>query len=90
MKPFPVANLAGRGPHRIGAVFLEPFVGIQEKVLLGPQHSTQRLPHHIGGVLAYAGGRYHPIELVGLASAGLHDLVKFLAERVPRYWVAEP
>ena len=71
-------------------MFLEPFVGIQEKVLFGPQHPTQRLPHHIGCVVTYTGWRYRPVKLVGLVPARLHNLIKFLAERVPRYSVAQP
>ena len=76
--------------HRIGAVFLEPFFRIQEKVLFGPQHSTQRLTHHIGCVLAYGGRCYRPIERVSVLPPLVDDLLKFLAERVPRYSVAQP
>ena len=28
-------------------MFLEPFVHIEEEVLLAPQHPGQRLPHHV-------------------------------------------
>ena len=88
--PIPVPRLAGLRQQRIGVMFLEPFVDVVEEMLLAPQHPTQRLPHHIGCVLAYTGWRYRPIELVGLAPARLHDLIKFLAKGVPRYRVAQP
>jgi hypothetical protein len=36
VKPFAVANLAGRWLHRIEAVLFEPFVGVEKEVLLAP------------------------------------------------------
>src|SRR6516164_8582985 len=90
VEPLAVANLAGRGSHWVGIVFHEPFIGMVKEILLAPQHPGQRLPHDIGRILAYAGRRYRPIKLVGLAPARLYDLIKFLAKRVPRYRVAEP
>ena len=39
-------------PHRIDAVFLEPFVHVETEVLLGPQHPGQRLPHDEGLIFA--------------------------------------
>src|SRR4051812_29971983 len=55
VKPLAVADLAGRGPQRIDAMFLEPFIGIEKEVLLAPQHPGQRLPHYIGRIFADAG-----------------------------------
>src|SRR6516165_946393 len=90
VEPLAVANLAGRGSHWVGIMFHEPFIGMVKEILLAPQHPGQRLPHDIGRILAYAGRRYRPIKLVGLAPARLYDLIKFLAKRVPRYRVAKP
>ena len=76
MEPLAVTDLAARGSHRIGAVFLEPLVGVEKVVLLTSKHPSQRLPHHIGGVHADAGWRECPIEAVGLAAALVDDLIK--------------
>ena len=43
--------LAAR-PHRIGAVFLEPFVHVETEVLLAPEHPGQCLAHDAGLVFA--------------------------------------
>src|SRR6516225_972224 len=90
VEPLAVANLAGRGPHWVGIVFHEPFIGMVKEILLAPQHPGQRLSHHIGYVLAYAGGSYRPVKLVGLAPTRLYDLIKFLVKRVSQYRVAQP
>ena len=52
MKPFTIADTQPRvGLQGIGAVLLQPFVGIEEEVLLAPQHAGQRLPHDRGPVV---------------------------------------
>src|SRR6516165_3640389 len=90
VEPLAVANLAGRGSHWVGIVFHEPFIGMVKEILLAPQHPGQRLSHHIGCVLVYAGRSYRPMKLVGLAPARLYDLIKYLAKRVSRYRAAQP
>ena len=69
VEPLAVAHLMGRRPHRIVAVFLEPFVGVVKEVLLAPQHPGQCLPHHTRLIFADAGRGYRLIERVGLAPA---------------------
>ena len=69
VEPLAVAHLTGRRPHRIVAVFLEPFVGVVKEVLLAPQHPGQRLPHHTRLIFADAGRGYRSIECVSLAPA---------------------
>jgi hypothetical protein len=89
VEPLAVAHLTGRRPHCIEAMFLEPFVGIEEKVLLAPQHSGQCLPHHTGRIFADAGRGYRLIESVGLATAPLDDLIEPAAEGAPGRIVAQ-
>ena len=84
VEPFAVAHLTGRGPHRIEAVFLEPFVGVVKEVLLAPQHPGQCLPHHLGLILADTGGSHRLIERVGLASTLIDDLIELSAEGIAR------
>jgi hypothetical protein len=69
VKPITVPDLAGRGLHWIGAVFLEPLVGIEEEKLLAPQHPGQRLAHYVSRIFADLGRGYRLIERVGLAPA---------------------
>src|SRR5262249_2918061 len=73
VEPLVIADPAAR-PSRIDPVLLEPFVYIVKEILLAPQHSGQRLAHHIGCVFSRTGWRYRPIELVGLTPARLEDV----------------
>src|SRR5215831_19814750 len=75
VEPFVIADPAVR-PSRIDAVLLEPFVYIVKEILLAPQHSGQRLSHHIGCIVAGTSRGDRLIELVGLAPARLEDLRK--------------
>ena len=57
VKPFAVPDaLAAVRAHRVDAVFLEPFVGIEKEVLLAPEHPGQGLAHDIGRVIAELAG----------------------------------
>src|SRR3984893_19183097 len=76
VEPLAVAHLMGRRPHRIVAVFLEPFVGVVKEVLLAPQHPGQCLPHHIGCILTDTGRGKRAIEFVGIAPSLLYNLIK--------------
>ena len=82
VEPLAVADLTRRRPHRIVAMFLEPYVGVVKEVLLAPQHPGQCLPHHAGRILADAGRRNRLIERVGLAPSLLYDLIELPAEGV--------
>ena len=62
--------------HRIVAMLFEPFVHIEEEVLLGPKHSGQRLAHDKGFISADTGRSDGLVELVRLALASLHDRVE--------------
>ena len=83
VEPLAVPHLAGWS-HRVDAMFLEPFVNIEEEILFAPQHPGQCLPHHIGRIFADTGRRYRPIERVGLAPARLDNLIEPRAERFLR------
>src|SRR5215472_3060730 len=73
---FPLDHGA-RGLHRVDAVLVEPLVGVEEEVLLAPQHAPQRLADHAGCVFAGAGGNNGLVKAVRLALA----LFKRLVER---------
>ena len=45
VEPLAIANCLAARLQRIDAVLSQPFVDIEAEVLLGPQHSRQRLPH---------------------------------------------
>ncbi len=78
VEPFAVPHEASAGLHRIDAMFLEPFVHIEEEELLGPEHPGQRLAHDEGLIFADTRWGYGFVELVGLTLAGLHDFSKVL------------
>jgi hypothetical protein len=80
VEPLAVPHLAG-WLHRVDAMFLEPFVNIEEEILFAPQHPGQRLPHHIRRIFADTGRRYRAIERIRLAPARLDDLREPPAER---------
>src|SRR4029077_19811761 len=70
-------------PSGCDAMASDPFVGFQEVVLLAPEHAGQRLPHHIGFIVADLGRCDRSIELVGLAQARF----KYLVE--PGEWIVQ-
>jgi hypothetical protein len=57
-------------------VLVEPAVGVEEVVLLAPEHPREGLPHHAGRVLARYGGHDLAVELVGLRAPPLEDLLE--------------
>jgi hypothetical protein len=63
----------------VDALFLEPLVGLQEVVLLAPEHAD----HHIGFIFAELGRCDRLVELVGLAQARF----KYLVE--PGEWIVQ-
>ena len=73
VEPFAVPHEASAGLHRIDTVLLEPFVHVEEEILLGPEHPGQRLAHDQGLIFADAFRGDGFVELIGLALAGLHD-----------------
>ena len=56
--------------HRILTMFLEPYVHVEEEILLGPEHSGQRLAHDEGFIFADTGRGDGFVELVRLAAGG--------------------
>ena len=44
------------GMERVGVVLLQPLVGVEEVVLLAPEHAGQRLAHDVGRVRRDRGG----------------------------------
>ena len=81
VEPFAVPHLPGARLHRVGAVFLEPFVHVETKVLLAPEHPGQCLTHDPGLVFANPVRSDGSIELVRLTPARLHDFSKLVPER---------
>ena len=69
---------------RPGAVLLEPGVEVVVEVLLGPQHSRQRLAHdvHTVGIVADGRRRDRVIERVGLARR-----LSNTASKSPKGWL---
>jgi len=90
VEPLAIAHLTGCLPHRIEAMFQEPFVGIQQEVLLAPQHPGQCLPLHIGHVLADVSGGHRPIERIRIAAARFDNLAELAAKRIAGAAVAQP
>jgi hypothetical protein len=41
------------GMERVGAMFVQPIVAIEEKELLAPEHASDRLAHHVGRVFTH-------------------------------------
>ena len=41
------------GMERIGVVFVQPVITIEEEKLLTPQHAGNSLAHHIGNILTH-------------------------------------
>ena len=72
-----------RPPGFIGSMtmFREPFVHVEEEILLAPEHPGQRLAHDEGLIFADTVRGDGFVELIGLALAGLHDFSKAL-ERI--------
>ncbi len=66
------------GLHRIDTMFLEPFVHVEEEILLAPEHPGQRLAHDEGLIFADTFRSYGLVELIGLALTGLHDFSEAL------------
>ena len=67
------------GLHRIDAMFHEPLVEVEVKVLLGPQHPGQRLPHDKRLIFADSFRGDGLIELVWFVLlTSLHDFIKAL------------
>ena len=82
VEPLAIAHLTGCRPHRIETVLLEPFVGIEEEVLLAPQHPGQCLPHHISFIRADPGRGDRLIKRIGVPPALFEDLIELSPERV--------
>ena len=67
--------------ERVGVVLVKPVVSVEEKELLAPEHAGQRLPHHLGRVVARRRRRDRLVERVGLPKPVRENLVKLLSER---------
>ena len=91
VEPFAVADaLSCIGSHRIGTVFLKPFVGIEEEMLLAPQHARQCLPHHIRRIVTDPGRRDRPVKFVGLAATLVEALLEFRTKWLTRNGIGQP
>ena len=56
VEPVAVAAGTARGVEGVGAVLLQPGVGIKIVVLLGPEHAGEGLAHDVGGIRRHRGG----------------------------------
>ena len=52
VEPFAVPHEASARLHRILTMFREPFVHVEEEILLAPEHPGQRLAHDQGFIFA--------------------------------------
>jgi hypothetical protein len=74
--PLPVARGTGRDGEGVDPVLLQPPVGVEEVVLLGPQHAGDGLPHHQHLVLRRLGGSDGMEELVRIPLALFDHVVE--------------
>ena len=63
------------GMEGVGLMFLQPAIGIEEVVLLGPEHAGQGLAHHVGCIRGDRGWSHGTVELVRLLQASGEGLV---------------
>src|SRR5690242_8098051 len=83
MEPFAVTDALARiGPERVGSVFFEPLIVVEEEVLLAPQHAGQCLPHDICRVIADASRYDCPVKLAGLTAATIETLLELRIKRL--------
>ena len=81
VEPFAVAHVPAVPLHRIGIVFHQPLLHIEDEVLFAPEHSSQRLAHHERFVFAPSvSGVMDAIELIRLPETRLEHFVKVLSE----------
>ena len=92
VEPFDIAKLLAVGIQRIDAVLLQPLVDLEAEVLLGPQHSGQRLAHDVCLVLVEARRRDGAIELVGFGRSRREQFGEILERitHVSRSDIAQP
>ena len=81
VEPFAISHGPPTTLYRIDSMFFKPFVDIEKEILLGPQHSGQRLPHNQNLVLARASRTNGFIEGIRFTQAGLQGRVEPL-ERI--------
>ena len=80
VEPLRVPGGVISGVERVGAVFVQPVVTVEEKELLAPQHARDRLAHHVGRVFAHRRRRDRLVELIGLTTPVLEEFVEMLAK----------
>src|SRR5215471_6962432 len=78
MEPFAIPHLPNWHRHGIGPVLFQPFLQVEGKKLLAPQHASQGLAHDKSFVFADAFRSNVPIELIGILLPTSHDLAKSL------------
>ena len=81
VEPLRVPGAMIAGMERIGIVFLQPAVPVEEEELLAPQHAGQGLAHHVGGVRGDGRRGHGTVELVRLLEAGRKGFVNPRPER---------
>ena len=69
----------------VGAVLLQPMIGIEVIVLLAPQHAGDGLAHHVGCVPGNRGRGDGLVELIGFTKPVNKDFIKILSKGIARY-----
>ena len=76
VEPLPVPELAASVMEGVGAVFLQPRIGVEVVILLGPEHAGDGLAHHVGCIRGDRGRGHGAVELVRLPQPRGQGLVK--------------
>ena len=66
--------------ERVGVVFVQPVVTVEEEELFAPEHAGESLAHHLGGVFAHRWRRDRLVKLIGFTKPSSEDFIKLLSE----------
>src|SRR4051794_38632633 len=89
VEPFGIPRIPStRSGHRVSVMFGKPPVQIEMIELLGPEHSSQRLPVHAALILVQRLRSNAVVELIRIEESGRKRLVE-IGERIGRRLGAE-
>ena len=80
MVPLRVPGISISGMERVGVVFVQPVVTIEEEELLTPEHAGDGLAHHIGRVFTHRWRCDRLVKLIGFTKPVSEDFIKLLSE----------
>ena len=80
VEPLAVPERAAPVVEGVGAVLLQPRVGVEVIILLRPEHAGDGLAHHAGGIRGGRGRGHGAVELVRLPQPRGQGLVEALPE----------